>query len=67
MRFRAGEDGPAAGKACTYCNKCLVNVLELPIGCFEEARFAEHGEAAYDRMIAEVMAYYRDEVPVSPA
>ncbi len=64
--FQAGEDGPPPGKECTYCNKCLVNVLELPIGCFEEARFAEHGEAAYDRMIAEVMSYYRDEVPASP-
>ncbi|HMJ04626.1 MAG TPA: NADH:flavin oxidoreductase [Chthoniobacterales bacterium] len=63
QRFRAGENGPAPGKACTYCNKCLVNVLELPIGCFEEARFAEHGAAAYDRMIEEVMAYYQDEVP----
>jgi 2,4-dienoyl-CoA reductase (NADPH2) len=64
-RFLAGEEGPAPGKACTYCNKCLVNVIELPIGCFEEARFAEHGEAAYDRMIEEVMAYYQDEVPAS--
>jgi len=66
LRFRAGEDGPAPGKACTYCNKCLVNVLELPIGCFEEARYAEHGEAAYDRMIENVMSYYRDEVPAPP-
>jgi 2,4-dienoyl-CoA reductase (NADPH2) len=65
-RFLAGEDGPAPGKACTYCNKCLVNVIELPIGCFEEARFAEHGEAAYDRMIEEALAYYQDEVPASP-
>ena len=61
--FLAGEDGPAPGKECTYCNKCLVNVIELPIGCFEESRFAEYGEAAYDRMIEEAMSYYRDEVP----
>jgi 2,4-dienoyl-CoA reductase (NADPH2) len=62
-RFLAGEDGPAPGKACTYCNKCLVNVIELPIGCFDESRFAEYGEAAYDRMIEEAMSYYQDEVP----
>ncbi len=66
LRFHAGEEGPAPGKACTYCNKCLVNVLELPIGCFEESRFAEHGDAAYEQMIAEVMSYYRDEVPSPP-
>lgn len=60
--FRSGEDGPPAGKECTYCNKCLVNVLELPIGCFEEARFREYGEAAYDRMIEEAFAYFQDEV-----
>ena len=64
-RFQAGEDGPAPGKACTYCNKCLVNVIELPIGCFEEARFSEYGEAAYDRMIEEALAYYQDEVPAA--
>ena len=59
--FRAGQGGPPPGKECTYCNKCLVNVLELPIGCFEEARFSEHGEAAYDRMIEEAFAYFQDE------
>jgi 2,4-dienoyl-CoA reductase (NADPH2) len=61
--FRAGQDGPAPGKRCTYCNKCLINVLEHPIGCYEVSRFAEHGEQAWDRMIDEVMAYYEDEVP----
>ena len=62
-RFRAGYDGPEPGKECTYCNRCLVNVLEYPIGCYEESRYAEYGDAAWDRMIEEVMAYYRDEVP----
>jgi 2,4-dienoyl-CoA reductase-like NADH-dependent reductase (Old Yellow Enzyme family) len=63
--FRAGSDGPEPGKECTYCNKCLVNVLEYPIGCYEEARYAEHGVQAWERMIEEVMAYYQDEVPAS--
>ncbi len=38
-------------------------MLELPIGCFEEKRYAEFGDAAYDKMIEEVMSYYEDEVP----
>jgi hypothetical protein len=66
-RFMAGENGPAPGKACTCCNKCLVNVIELPIGCFEEARFTEYGDAAYDRMIEEAFAYYQDDVPTTPS
>ncbi len=24
---------------CTYCNKCLVNVVENPLGCYDETRF----------------------------
>ncbi len=35
--FAQGMD--RAPKPCTYCNKCLVNVLENPIGCYEESRF----------------------------
>jgi 2,4-dienoyl-CoA reductase (NADPH2) len=64
--FASGADGPAPGKECTYCNKCLVNVLELPIGCFEEIRYKEFGEGAYDKMIETVMSYYQDEVPAQP-
>jgi 2,4-dienoyl-CoA reductase (NADPH2) len=63
--FRAGEDGPPRGKECTYCNKCLVNVLEYPLGCYEIERYSEHGDKAWGRMIEEVMAYYEDEVPIS--
>ena len=65
--FREGLDGPAPGKQCTYCNKCLVNVLEYPIGCYEESRYAEYGEDAWDRMMEEVMSYYQDEVPAAAA
>jgi 2,4-dienoyl-CoA reductase-like NADH-dependent reductase (Old Yellow Enzyme family) len=61
--WRAGEDGAEPGKECTYCNKCLLNALEFPLGCYEEERYREHGEAAWDRMMEEVMAYYQDEVP----
>ena len=50
--WAAGHDLPE--RPCTYCNKCLVNVLENPIGCYEVARF----DGDYDAMIAQVMAVY---------
>jgi len=64
--FREGKDGPEPEKRCTYGNKCLLNVIEHPLGCYEVSRFREHGDNAWDKMIEEVMAYYQDEVP-SPA
>jgi 2,4-dienoyl-CoA reductase (NADPH2) len=67
LLWRGGADGPPPGKACTYCNKCLLNAVDLPLGCYEEERFREHGDAAWERMLDEVLAYYRDEVPVGAA
>ena len=49
--FAAGHDTPA--RPCTYCNKCLVNVVENPLGCYDESRFASR-----DAMIAEIMSVY---------
>ncbi|MEX2571705.1 MAG: NADH:flavin oxidoreductase [Gemmatimonadota bacterium] len=51
--FERGEEVPAA-KRCTYCNKCLLNVLENPLGCYELSRF----DGDYDAMIREVMSVY---------
>jgi 2,4-dienoyl-CoA reductase (NADPH2) len=50
-QFAAGKD--RADKPCTYCNKCLVHVVEHPIGCYEESRFANH-----DAMMAEIMSVF---------
>jgi 2,4-dienoyl-CoA reductase-like NADH-dependent reductase (Old Yellow Enzyme family) len=50
-QFAAGKD--RADKPCTYCNKCLVHVVEHPIGCYEESRFANR-----DAMMAEVMSVF---------
>ena len=50
--FAQGLD--QAPKPCTYCNKCLVNVLENPIGCYEESRFSSREE-----MIAEIMSVFQ--------
>ena len=37
--FAAGA-ATRAQKPCTYCNKCLVNAVENPLGCYEVERFA---------------------------
>jgi 2,4-dienoyl-CoA reductase-like NADH-dependent reductase (Old Yellow Enzyme family) len=42
-----------APKPCTYCNKCLVNAVENPLGCYEEARFASR-----DEMVREIMTVF---------
>ncbi|MBM3787275.1 MAG: NADH:flavin oxidoreductase [Acidobacteria bacterium] len=53
LQFAAGADRPA--KPCTYCNKCLVNAPENPLGCYEESRFASR-----DAMVAEIMSVFAD-------
>jgi 2,4-dienoyl-CoA reductase-like NADH-dependent reductase (Old Yellow Enzyme family) len=50
--FAQGKDVP--DKLCTYCNKCLVNVIKNPIGCYEEERFASR-----DAMIGEIMSVFQ--------
>jgi 2,4-dienoyl-CoA reductase (NADPH2) len=32
------KNGPDPGQECTYCNKCLVNDIENPLGCYELSR-----------------------------
>jgi 2,4-dienoyl-CoA reductase (NADPH2) len=49
--FRQGRD--RADKPCTYCNRCLVNVVENPLGCYEPARFPTR-----EAMIAQIMSVY---------
>jgi 2,4-dienoyl-CoA reductase (NADPH2) len=51
--FARGEE--TAPSPCTYCNKCLINVLDHPLGCYEESRFSSH-----DEMIRELMSFYED-------
>jgi 2,4-dienoyl-CoA reductase (NADPH2) len=52
--LKRGDEVPTR-KRCTYCNKCLVHVLEDPLGCYELSRYA-----SYDEMIAKVMDFYED-------
>jgi len=49
--FQRGQD--RADRPCTYCNKCLVNVVENPLGCYERSRFDSH-----EAMIEQIMSVF---------
>ena len=49
--WAAGHDRPA--NPCQYTNKCLINQVENPLGCYEESRFSSHEE-----MVREIMTVY---------
>ncbi len=49
--FQRGQD--KAEKPCTYCNRCLVNVVENPLGCYDETRYPSR-----DAMVAQIMSVY---------
>jgi 2,4-dienoyl-CoA reductase-like NADH-dependent reductase (Old Yellow Enzyme family) len=49
--WESGRDRPA--KPCTYSNKCLINQLENPLGCYDESRFESREE-----MVREILSVY---------
>ena len=49
--FASGKD--KAEEPCTYCNRCLVNVVENPLGCYEEKRFPTR-----EAMVAQIMSVF---------
>jgi 2,4-dienoyl-CoA reductase-like NADH-dependent reductase (Old Yellow Enzyme family) len=49
--FAAGIGRPA--RPCTYCNKCLANAVENPLGCYEPERYPSH-----DAMVKEIMSVF---------
>lgn len=51
-QWASGREQPE--RPCTYCNRCLVNAMKNPMGCYEPARFADH-----DAMVEELMSIYR--------
>jgi len=60
----AGMDGPRE-PPCTYCNNCLVHVLEHPLGCYDESRFA--GRGGREEMLRRVFATFTDyQEPAGP-
>jgi 2,4-dienoyl-CoA reductase-like NADH-dependent reductase (Old Yellow Enzyme family) len=52
--FAEGKD--RADRPCTYCNECLLHVLEDPLGCYDLTRF--DGDRA--AMLRELMGFYGD-------
>jgi 2,4-dienoyl-CoA reductase (NADPH2) len=55
--WRAGHDRPP--RPCSFCNKCLFNLLESPIGCYDERRYASR-----DEMLAEIYSVF-DPPPIT--
>ena len=49
--FAQGMDSPP--NPCTYCNKCAINTLQNPLGCYELSRFG-----SYEEMIEQVMSVF---------
>ena len=49
--FAAGYD--RAPKPCTYCNKCLLNTLVNPLGCYDERRFPTR-----EAMVEQIFSVY---------
>jgi 2,4-dienoyl-CoA reductase (NADPH2) len=49
--FEPGHD--RAPRPCTYCNKCLINFIENPLGCYEQSRFDSREE-----MIRQILSVY---------
>ena len=51
-----GWDGPK-DPLCTYCNNCLLHVIEHPLGCYDESRFSGAGR---EEMLRQVFAIFDD-------
>ena len=51
QQFARGVD--RAEKPCTYCNRCLVNAVVNPLGCYDESRFESR-----DDMVREILSVF---------
>ena len=51
--FEQGHDAPP--RPCTYCNKCLFNFVENPLGCYDESRFDSREE-----MVRQILSVYAE-------
>src|SRR5207247_2897138 len=49
--WRSGHDRPP--RPCSFCNKCLFNLLENPLGCYDERRYASR-----EQMLTEIYSVY---------
>jgi 2,4-dienoyl-CoA reductase-like NADH-dependent reductase (Old Yellow Enzyme family) len=58
-RWQAGEERPP--RPCTFSNKCLYNLLESPLGCYDQSRYSSREE-----MLREIYEVF-DPPPVTEA
>jgi 2,4-dienoyl-CoA reductase-like NADH-dependent reductase (Old Yellow Enzyme family) len=58
--FEQGHDAPP--RPCTYCNRCLFNFVENPLGCYEEARFDSRED-----MVRQILSVYDTAAPAEVA
>ncbi|NET85038.1 MAG: NADH:flavin oxidoreductase [Moorea sp. SIO1F2] len=52
QQFQQGKDLP--DRPCTYCNRCLLNALQNPLGCYDVRRYNDD----HDKMIEQVMTVF---------
>jgi 2,4-dienoyl-CoA reductase (NADPH2) len=52
-QFADGKDLPT--RPCTYCNKCLLNVLENPLGCYDDRRY----DGDREKMVQELLTVFQ--------
>jgi len=53
-------NGPVKQKECTYCNKCLLNDLANPLGCYEVSRYdGDTFDEKWENMIKSVMSVFK--------
>jgi 2,4-dienoyl-CoA reductase (NADPH2) len=50
-QFARGQGRPS--NPCTYCNNCLVNAVENPLGCYDERRFPSR-----EAMVQEILSVF---------
>ncbi|HAX85499.1 MAG TPA: FMN reductase [Cyanobacteria bacterium UBA11370] len=50
--FIRGQDSP--DQPCTYCEKCRLNLVENPLGCYDLSRY----DGDYGKMSREIMSVY---------
>jgi 2,4-dienoyl-CoA reductase-like NADH-dependent reductase (Old Yellow Enzyme family) len=50
--LQSGKDLP--DKPCSFCNRCLVNAIANPLGCYDVRRF----DGSHDAMVAKIMEVF---------
>jgi len=51
--LKKGQDQP--DRPCTFCNRCLINAVANPLGCYDIRRF----DGDHDKMVEQIMTVYR--------